>query len=70
MSDKWECDILPAWETTEHGGLPSDFSEGLTLRTKERRAMPMVTYSDLVQIGILIVALAGLVYEIIKDKKK
>lgn len=30
----------------------------------------MVTYSDLVQIGILIVALVGLIYEIIKDKKK
>lgn len=28
----------------------------------------MVTYSDLIQIGILIVALVGLVYEIIKDK--
>ena len=33
-------------------------SEGLTLQTKERRAMPMyVTYSDLIQIGIFIVAL-------------
>ena len=30
----------------------------------------MVTYSDLIQIGILIVALAGLIYEIIKDKRK
>ena len=30
----------------------------------------MVTYSDLIQIGILIVALVGLIYEIIKDKKK
>ncbi len=30
----------------------------------------MITYSDLVQIGILIVALVGLIYEIIKDKKK
>lgn len=29
-----------------------------------------VTYSDLIQIGILIVALVGLVYEIFKDKKK
>ena len=27
-------------------------------------------YSDLSQIGILIVALVGLVYEIIKDKRK
>ena len=30
----------------------------------------MVTYSDLIQIGILIVALIGLIYEIIKDKRK
>ena len=30
----------------------------------------MVTYSDLIQIGILIVALVSLIYEIIKDKRK
>ena len=30
----------------------------------------MITYSDLVQIDMLIVALVGLIYEIIKDKKK
>ena len=60
---------------SEHikGGLPS-ISEGLTLQTKEeRRAMPMyamyVTYSDLIQIGILLVALASLIYEIFKGKK-
>lgn len=28
-----------------------------------------VTYSDLIQIGIFIVALIGLVYEIFKEKK-
>ena len=28
-----------------------------------------VTYSDLIQIGILIVALIGLIYEIYEDKK-
>ena len=51
------------------GGLPS-ISEGLTLQTKERRAMPMyVTYSDLIQIGILLVALASLFYQIFKGKK-
>ena len=51
-------------------GLPS-ISEGLTLQTKEeRRAMPMyVTYSDLIQIGILLVALASLIYEIFKGRK-
>ena len=58
-------------ETTEPGGLPSDFSEGLTLQTKERRAMPMfVTYADLIQLLIFIVSLVGLVYEILKDKRK
>ena len=30
----------------------------------------MVTYSDLIQIDILIVALVSLIYEIIKDKRK
>ena len=58
-------------ETTEPGGLPSDLSEGLTLQTKERRAMPMfVTYADLIQLLIFIVSLVGLVYEILKDKRK
>jgi len=55
-------------ETKEPGGLPS-FSEGLTLQTKERRALPMVTYSDLIQFCIFIVALVGLIYEIFKGKK-
>ena len=46
-------------------------SEGLTLQTKERRALPMcVTYSDLIQIGIFIVALVGLCYQIFKGKRK
>mgnify|MGYP006883533686 CR=1 FL=1 len=45
-------------------------SEGLTLQTKERRAMPMyVTYSDLIQIGIFIVALVGLCYTIFGKRK-
>ena len=46
------------------------FSEGLTLQTKERRAMPMnVTYSDLIQLLIFIVALVSLCYQIFKGKK-
>jgi len=55
---------------SEHikGGLPST-SEELTLQTKERRAMPMVTYADLFQFCLLIVALVGLCYEIFKNKK-
>ncbi|MCU0081080.1 putative holin-like toxin [Extibacter muris] len=30
----------------------------------------MVTYSDLIQFGILIVALVGLCYQIFKDRRK
>ena len=49
---------------------PLIFSEGRTLRTKEGRAMPVnVTYSDLIQLLIFVVALVGLCYEIFKGKK-
>ena len=59
-------DNIDIWETREPGGLPS-FSEGLTLQTKERRALPMyVTYSDLIQIGIFICTLVGLCYMIFR----
>ena len=51
------------------GGLPS-ISEGLTLQTEERRALPMITYSDLFQFCIFIVALVSLCYKIFKDKRK
>ena len=50
------------------GGLPSGF--GGTNPPDERKAMPMyVTYADLIQIGIFIVALVSLCYEIFKDKR-
>ena len=50
---------------------PLIFSEGQTLQTKERRAMPMyVTYADLIQLLIFIVALVGLAYEIFEDRRK
>ena len=49
---------------------PLIFSEGRTLQTKERRAMPMnVTYSDLIQLLIFIVALIGLCYQIFREKR-
>lgn len=52
------------------GGLPSFMGGMLTLQTKERRAMPMyVMYSDLIQIGILRVAIVSLIYEIYKGRK-
>jgi len=54
---------MKAWRLTLFFG-------GATLHTKERRAMPMyVTYADLIQIGIFIVALVGLCYQIFKGRK-
>ncbi len=43
--------------------------EGLTLQSSERRAMLMVTYADLFQFCILLVALVGLCYTVFKGKK-
>ena len=70
MPDLSRYAILSARKVRAHkGGLPS-ILEGLTLQTKERRALPMnVTYSDLIQLMIFIVALVGLCYEIFKGKK-
>ena len=45
------------------------FSEGLTLQTKERRALPMITYAELIQFCILIIALVSLCYQIFKGKR-
>ena len=59
-----------AYGKPKPGGLPS-FNGGATLQTKERRALPMyVTYADLVQIGIFIVALIGLCHQIFKGNSK
>ena len=61
--------ICSAWETK--AGRLTLFYGGATLQTKERRAMPMcVTYTDLIQLLIFIVALVSLCYEIFKDKRK
>ena len=65
-----EVCYTPNREVIEPGGLPS-ILEGLTLQTKERRAMLMcVTYSDLIQFGIFICTLVGLCYTIFKGKRK
>ena len=57
------------WETTEPGGLPSYFG-GANPPDERKEGLPMyVTYSDLIQIGIFIVALVGLIYEIFKGRK-
>ena len=68
------CAILHSWETIEpKAALPLlYFAEGITaLRTKERGAIRMnVTYAELFQFCIFVVALVGLCYQIFKDKKK
>ncbi len=54
------------------GFIPPVFPEGSSSPPDERKegdAM-YVTYQDLIQIGILIVALANLFYQIYKGKKK
>ncbi len=54
------------------GGLPLCFSEGSSSPPDERKEgdTMYVTYPDLIQIGILIVALANLIYQVYKGKKK
>ncbi len=54
------------------GFYPSYFSEGSSSPPDERKEgdTMYVTYQDLIQIGILIVALANLIYQIVKGKKK
>ncbi|MDE6991138.1 MAG: hypothetical protein K2P42_10835 [Lachnospiraceae bacterium] len=74
LSEKEMCDILYSWETIElKAALPLlFFSEGSSSPPDERKegdAM-YVTYQDLIQIGILVVALANLIYQINKGKKK
>lgn len=57
-------------ETTKPGGLPSDVFGGANPPDERKEGMPMyVTYQDLVQIGIFIVALVGLLYQIFRGKK-
>lgn len=59
------------WEIKNEAVNPL-FTEGIKKPsdTNERGGMPMVTYSDLFQICIFIVALVGLCYQIFKDKRK
>lgn len=37
---------------------------------RKKGGMPVVTYADLIQFCILMVALVGLCYQIFKDKRK
>ena len=69
------------WETKNRkGGLPPLLHNYFTLREEVLRPSPSfykkeevdmyISYSDLVQTGIFIVALIGLCYTIFKGKKK
>ena len=51
------------------GGWPLVHSEGVFSLRKERRAMPMVTYSDLFLLGTLIVSIIALVVDLQTKKK-
>ena len=64
------CYIIAMWETTEPGGLPS-YIGGANHPDERKEGLPMyVTYFDLIQFCIFIVALVSLCYEIFKDKRK
>jgi len=74
LPDEETCAILHSWETIEPKAPLSLllFAEGSSSPPDEREegdAM-YVTYQDLIQIGILIVALANLIYQMVKGKKK
>ena len=74
LPDSKKYVILSIWENhrAKGGFTPLIFSEGSSSPPDERKegdAM-YVTYQDLIQIGILVVALANLIYQIYKGKKK
>ena len=74
LPDKEMCAILHSWETIEPKVVLSllYFTEGSSSPSDERKEgdTMYVTYQDLVQIGILIVALVNLLYQIYRGKKK
>ncbi len=65
-------DILSAWENHRaKAALPSVFCGGINPPDERKEGGAMyVTYADLIQIGIFIVALIGLCYTIFKERKK
>ncbi len=61
------------WETIEQkAALPSVFFGGHEHPPDERKEgdTMYVTYPDLIQIGLLVVALVSLCYKIFRDKRK
>ena len=69
LSNDGRCATIQIRKVREQKAAYPPYTEGLTLRTKERRVMRMVTYADLFQFYIFIVALVGLCYMIFKEKK-
>lgn len=61
------CDTVNMWETKARR--LALFSEGIPSGRK-KGGMPVVTYADLIQFCILMVALVGLCYQIFRDKRK
>ena len=58
------------WESRIHKRRPALHFGGANPPDERKEGLPMyVTYSDLIQIGIFIVALVGLIYEIFKGRK-
>jgi hypothetical protein len=53
----------------KQGGLSSSIG-GIPPPDEREEGMPMVTYTDMIQFCILIVALIGLCYQIFKGKRK
>ena len=67
------CVIVGSWENHRaKAALPLFLLGGLKSPPDERREgdTVYVTYQDLIQIGIFIVALVNLIYQIFKEKKK
>ena len=61
--------ILRSQETIRQAAYPL-LLEGLSPPYERKEGLPMyVTYTDLIQIGIFIVALVSLCYQIFKDKR-
>jgi hypothetical protein len=73
LPDSGNCVILSIWENhrAKGGFTPLIFRRVQSSPPDERKeGDSMVTYSDLIQTGIFIVALVGLCYTIFKGKKK
>ncbi len=68
-----KCGILSIWENhrVKGGFTPLFYLEGSSSPPDERKEgeTMYVTYQDLIQIGILVVALANLFYQIYKEKR-